>query len=222
MKLASFGKGDKSRYNHQKQLLRRDADSGGKMVANRREEKPQQYAPYAESSRRNGSFDEGRNREKSFAQVVKGKETISKQVEEKRQIIKIQPTGMEWLLRSAIAKIQMDVLVQKLQMANICDVQIRNMGGRSILLTFTSKDARDGAIKENWLKSWFYDVKQWEGEAASMERFAWLNCFGMPLNGWCSNLFRRIGEHWGSFIMTDDDTSSHASFDKGRVLIVTE
>lgn len=44
----------------------------------------------------------------------------------------------------------------------------------------------------------------------------------MPLNGWSFPNFKLIGDSWGEFIKMDDDTLHERSFDKGRILIVTD
>ncbi|KAI8563374.1 hypothetical protein RHMOL_Rhmol03G0107100 [Rhododendron molle] len=65
-------------------------------------------------------------------------------------------------------------------------------------------------------------TKPWNGESAQEERFAWVSCFGMPLNVWNVPSFRRIASIWGHFIEVDDNTLREVSFEKGRVLIATE
>lgn len=46
---------------------------------------------------------------------------------------------------------------------------------------------------EDWWKIWFEELKPWNGEAANEERFAWLLCFGMPLNGWSIPNLKLLG-----------------------------
>lgn len=64
----------------------------------------------------------------------------------------------------------------------IRDVQIKPIGGRFLILTLSNEEARDVAIKEKWLHYWFEEIKPWNGEAAKDERFAWITCYGMPVN----------------------------------------
>lgn len=55
-----------------------------------------------------------------------------------------------------------------------------------------------------------------------MERFVWIACYGMPFNAWQIPTFREIGDLWGQFIEVDENTLKEISYDKGRILIVTE
>lgn len=60
------------------------------------------------------------------------------------------------------------------------------------------------------------------GEAANEERFAWLLCYGMSLNGWSVPNFKIIGNAWGNFLQVDEPTLKEVSYEKGRLLIATE
>lgn len=82
------------------------------------------------------------------------------------------------------------------------------------------KSLNENSIK--WLEYWFDELKPWSGESANIERFAWLNCYGMPLNAWNLTTFREIGNHWGQFIEVDSNTLNEVSYEVGRVLIATD
>lgn len=99
---------------------------------------------------------------------------------------------------------------------------IKAIGGRFVLITFPNSESRDNALKEEWWKIWLEELSPWKGEAAKDERFAWLLCFGMPLNGWSTSNFKLIGDAWGSFLQTDEATLHEKSYEKGRILIATE
>lgn len=87
------------------------------------------------------------------------------------------------------------------------EAHFRAMGGRSVLITFQSPEARDSLIKVLWMNRWFDFVLPWTNEATSLERFVWLNCQGMPLNAWSTNTFKQIGEIWGYYISMEEETS---------------
>lgn len=97
--------------------------------------------------------------------------------------------------------------------------QFRSLGGREVLVTFPNQEKRDALIRHPWMNLWFESVKPWKGEPASFERFIWLTCRGVPLNGWNARTFQQIGEIWGHFIKLDEVTLRDESFAKGRVLI---
>lgn len=99
---------------------------------------------------------------------------------------------------------------------------IKAIGGRFVIITFQSPEVRDEIIKEEWLSTWFESIHPWSGESAKEERFAWLSCYGMPLNGWSIPNFKLIGDFWGEFLKVDDNTLYGDSFERGRILIATE
>ncbi|KAF7131755.1 hypothetical protein RHSIM_Rhsim09G0140400 [Rhododendron simsii] len=96
------------------------------------------------------------------------------------------------------------------------------MGGRYVIITFSSEERRNEILKEKWLELWFEEVNPWNGESANNERFVWVACYGMPLNAWNVPSFKDIGSIWGCFIEVDNDTLREVSFAEGRVLIATE
>ncbi|KAF7143126.1 hypothetical protein RHSIM_Rhsim05G0075400 [Rhododendron simsii] len=140
--------------------------------------------------------------------------------------IQLQPVGNGWLYRSAVGKlrrlcsvVEMEKIFKK---EKISDVQIKAMGGRFLVLTFPSKEIRDEIIQQQWLLGWFDEVKPWDGEQAKRERFAWIACYGMPLNVWNVPSFRAIGSKWGHFIEVDENALREKSYEKGRLLIATD
>lgn len=139
--------------------------------------------------------------------------------------INIQAVGSGRLLRSAVAKMRKLVPAENLEHVfkeegNI-KVQIKAIGGRFVIITFSDLACRDSIIKEKWVSNWFEEIKPWKGEQALEERFVWLACFGMPLNAWSYSTFKEIGEKWGQFLKTDEDTLNESSYVKARILIAT-
>lgn len=91
-----------------------------------------------------------------------------------------------------------------------------------MLLTCENKDIRDKLIQDKWLQKWFGEVKKWNGEAASLERFAWIDLVGLPLDIWSLKTFKSIGELWGHFISASNDALSDFSFSKASMLVATD
>lgn len=137
-----------------------------------------------------------------------------------------QTAGCGWLTRSAVAMIRRPISTEDLatifKREGISDIQIKAMGGRFVLIIFSDKETRDSTISQKWLLNWVEEIKQWNGEHASVERFAWISCFGMPLNAWSCQAFKDIGGCFGQFIQMDESTLKEKSFEKGRVLVATE
>ncbi|KAI8535208.1 hypothetical protein RHMOL_Rhmol10G0155800 [Rhododendron molle] len=167
----------------------------------------------------------GGNSGLSFAQVVGGESSKTGVVKEQSPILKIHPVGNGWLERSAMAILDRveSMMTLKVSFSSETDkvAQFRALGGRSVLITFQSKEVRDDLIKGPWMKRWFQEVKPWRREPASIERFVWLSCFGIPLNAWNTSTFKQIGEFWGCFMKVDKDTLRDSSFAQGFGVTLT-
>ncbi|KAI8528318.1 hypothetical protein RHMOL_Rhmol12G0140900 [Rhododendron molle] len=150
----------------------------------------------------------------------------SKRSPDRKVKLNIDSGGNGWLFRSGIAVLRRVVSMKSLNvsfsLATDGVAQFRPLGGREVLITFQSQECRDVFIRHPWMKLWFEAVKPWSSEPASLERFIWLNCRGVPLNGWNARTFQQIGEIWGFFIQVEDATLRDKSFAKGRVLIASK
>lgn len=138
----------------------------------------------------------------------------------------VKPLASEWLSRSAVVLLKdpstPDLVSKALDQANFPDVSVKSLGGLSMIFTFCSKEVRNLALSDSTLKDWFISLKPWNGESASLSRFVWLKCRGMPLQSWNINTFKLIGDYCGVFINTDVETALEHSYDVGRILISTD
>lgn len=138
----------------------------------------------------------------------------------------VKPIATEWLSRSAVVMLKSpstpELVSKALDHANFPDVSVKSLGGLSMILTFISKEIRDLALTNHTLKDWFFSFKPWNGESASLSRFVWIKCRGLPLQSWNLSTFRLIGDYCGVFINTDAETGLGLSYDIGRFLISTE
>ncbi|KAF7145661.1 hypothetical protein RHSIM_Rhsim04G0141400 [Rhododendron simsii] len=162
---------------------------------------------------------------KSYLQIVRGEKSKSEPNKEVEVCLKAEPAGNGWLHRSAVAILDRLVSMADLRVSFMNEIRqnvvIRAMGGRSVLITFASSEIRDDIIQTKVMQRWFVSVSPWKNEAASLERFVWLSCSGMPLNAWNDKNFKLIGELWGQYIQADDKTLRDEYFAKGRILIST-
>lgn len=156
---------------------------------------------------------------KSYAEILN---TSS----EKRITIKVRPIASSWLSNCAVVKLKNpstpEMIMNALLTAGIYNVEVKSMGGLYMLFIFISKDERNNALSNPTLKEWFAYFKPWNGEPASMSRFVWLKCRGVPIQAWNASTFKRIGESWGDFINLDEETMRELSYDIGRMLITTD
>lgn len=169
---------------------------------------------------------------RTYAQAIKGfpggkndeKRMEEGNFQEDRKLI-LKPEGNGWLYRSVVAKLRSLISIDdlKVQMAEmgVVNILVRAMGGRFVILTCNNKEEMGNLLKVKCLPRWFSEVKPWDGQAACIERFVWLRCFGIPLNGWSYNSFKAIGELWGTFISIDESTFRLSSFAVANVLVAT-
>lgn len=162
---------------------------------------------------------------RSYSDIIRG--DSSKGGDCNKFKLSVKSSGNGWLERSAVARLCRQVPLSKLQvsfsMSTNKVAQFRSLGGRAVLITFQSSEVRDGMIKDPWMKTWFEKVNPWRGEPACLERLVWLGCKGVPLSAsWNMSTFQEIGEMWGTYLQTDEQTLKDLSFVEGRVLIATE
>lgn len=131
-----------------------------------------------------------------------------------------------WLYKSVVAKIRRLVSTKNLVLVfkreGVQNVHIKAIAARFVISTFPETISRETIIKQKWVTNWFEDIKPWSGEQASEERFAWVSCFGMPLNAWSISTFKDIGSKWGDFIQVDDSTLQETSYVNGNILVATK
>ncbi|KAG5560446.1 hypothetical protein RHGRI_003682 [Rhododendron griersonianum] len=137
-----------------------------------------------------------RSRDCTFIQALKGEASTRNM--DQRIKLHIEACGNGWLFRSVVAVTNRVVSMSTLKVSFSKEtdevVQFRSLGGREVLVTFQSQDRRDTLTRHPWMKLWFASVKRWGGEPASLERFIWLRCRGVPLNGWNAKTFKQIGK----------------------------
>ncbi|WRX10493.1 protein of unknown function DUF4283 - like 3 [Theobroma cacao] len=98
------------------------------------------------------------------------------------------------------------------------------MGGKNVLLTFCMMEDFKAYTSEYraWLNLWFESVVPWKDAQPTSDKMIWLRIEGVPINLWTECLFREIGEQWGSYVFTDDDTAHRRRYDAARILIITK
>ncbi|KAH7843725.1 hypothetical protein Vadar_020084 [Vaccinium darrowii] len=104
------------------------------------------------------------------------------------------------------------------------DLQIRYLGGSSILITGKSLSAVETILNVDlaWASKYFYSLERWNGQILPPTRCVWLNCFGVPLNVWVAQTFHNIGKLWGDVLALDVYTIKGMAFDRGRIFVATE
>ena len=100
---------------------------------------------------------------------------------------------------------------------------IREMGAYKMLITFCSMESRDEALNERdeILKRHFDDIRVWSSEETCQTRRVWVEVFGVPLQAWTPENFKRIGEQWGTVVRCDNRIMQKSSFNSALILMDT-
>lgn len=133
----------------------------------------------------------------------------------------------EWLNRSVVARLNslrtMESILEALHCNGVPEVEVKDMGGLWVILTFPSPELMlslfDGG-ELSWMSRWFAEVHKWSPELPNIRRRnVWISCFGVPLHGW-----RRVDfpENWptlGGGDHVDEATIKGLSYAAGKVMI---
>ena len=134
---------------------------------------------------------------------------------------------MEELGRSAIGESVKPVDTQAVEEA-VKDIihsveKVRQMGAYKVLLTFNSIKNKDDFLgrDESTLRGYFAEVRNWTMKEVCQTRCTWVECFGVPIHGWCEENFRRIAEQLGTVVQCDNQVAQMSHFNSAKVLIDT-
>ncbi|GLT29949.1 hypothetical protein SLA2020_047780 [Shorea laevis] len=185
---------------------------------------------------------------KSYADAVKGKERaaegtgllgkrwtpkkngrVNDEQSELEEVLECQPSAEneEWLKNCYVGQIHrleaLTELKDKIMIEGFFSINITPMGGNLVLIHSEDEGEVMNLVKEGseWIGEWFKDIKPWSPKEVAKERSTWLQCFGVPLNIWNEELFKRIGIRYGSVIEVDRLTVLRKRLDVGRVCIST-
>ncbi|KAL7175568.1 hypothetical protein ACSBR2_029214 [Camellia fascicularis] len=161
---------------------------------------------------------------RSFAEVIKGAEPSYQPV----TTIKVDEIGNGWLYESMIMRLKTPYSVLQVRKEIINkgakNILVRKRGGRDAIISFSSKEEMVSKMTlfKSWIHDWCEYITEWRsGMYLQQERCVWVTFYGVPLNLWNSDSFRKIGRLWGEVVLLNGDVSSPKSFHCGRFKIVT-
>lgn len=133
--------------------------------------------------------------------------------------------NISWLVGSYVGTTVNHAVVQHIQKyltkEGLFNLVATPMGGDMVLLT--AKDNFDvlSLLSEvgECLENVFSDIKPWEPHLVPRVRTVWLRVTRVPVHAWGEDFFRFISHLVGNFIYLDEDTSSKARLDVGRLLV---
>ncbi|KAL7214948.1 hypothetical protein ACSBR1_027180 [Camellia fascicularis] len=161
---------------------------------------------------------------RSFVKVLKGVEKRGTTMTP----IEVKEIGNGWLYLSKIMRLKLQYsnmeLKEELNNRDLSDVVVRRGGGMDVIITFKSKEelrSKESVLNAGFHKWCEYIIDWAPGLHLDQERLVWLSCYGIPLNLWNSDTFRKIGKAWGELVNFDEDVCEPSSFSCGRIKIVT-
>ncbi|GMP40634.1 hypothetical protein CsSME_00011001 [Camellia sinensis var. sinensis] len=161
----------------------------------------------------------------SFAQVVSGKGSGTNAT----LTVKVYEVGNGWLYSSVFVRLKPlycgAEFKSELKTRGMEDIEVREGGGRDIVLSFPSVENMHEKLKlmETWVQDWAESVTEWkQGMSIAQQRDVWLSCYGVSLNVWNNNTFFSIGRLWGEVTSLADETSNMDNLICGKVRIVTK
>ena len=145
--------------------------------------------------------------------------------EEVNYDLEIPKSEMEWLDRSAIARIR-----GSLHFNEICKALVREgikcqlcpTGGVSVLLIFESKEEMVIQLNGAKVSGWFDCICPWNSSPMKREVAVWVSLEDVPLLIWHEKFFTSLGNRWGSFVCFDECTLNRKRFDTARFLVLVE
>lgn len=120
----------------------------------------------------------------------------------------------------------MESIKDALHCKGVPGIDVRDMGGLRVALTFSSVEQMEFLFNGgelSWLNTWIEDATRWSPDLMVQRRSnVWISVYGVPLHGWSCATFIKIAQRWGEIIHVDETTVKGLSFAAGKVMIATE
>ncbi|KAK3173904.1 hypothetical protein Dsin_032545 [Dipteronia sinensis] len=95
------------------------------------------------------------------------------------------------------------------------------LSDKRILWSLETEFEKEGFIRNRFF--WddrFVSIERWSKTFSPFSRLAWIEVFGIPLDCWCSDFFKKLGNLLGSYLTAEEDTFSNIKrLDRGRMLV---
>ncbi|KAK1548763.1 hypothetical protein Q3G72_035111 [Acer saccharum] len=87
--------------------------------------------------------------------------------------------------------------------------------------TFKSDCEREGFIRNGlFWRECFSSITCWKFSPVESSRLIWVDVYGVSIDCWSKEFFRRIGGQVGETVWVDEETSGRTRLDKGRILVL--
>jgi hypothetical protein len=118
---------------------------------------------------------------------------------------------------------EMSRIQTTLFMEGFQSIKVTSMGGNMALLRSPVEGDVQRLLrsKNECLSFYFTHLKPWNPGLLAAQREVWIQVYGIPLHVWGDNLFKMVGNKFGSFVDYDMETATMARFDVARLKIIT-
>ena len=102
-------------------------------------------------------------------------------------------------------------------------MKVSRLGRKKVLVSFPSLEASSslgGSIFN--LNQAFISLERWVPSQSVSSREVWVHCFGVPLYGWDSEIFKAIGGKVGEVVEIARETVEKLNLQFGRVRLKTD
>ncbi|KAK1580906.1 hypothetical protein Q3G72_001236 [Acer saccharum] len=130
----------------------------------------------------------------------------------------------EWLMRSTVGELKefsnIELVNKKLETRGFIYSSVY-LGGKSVMWTFESNCKREGFIRNGlFWRECFSSMTCWKFSPVGSSRLIWVDVYGVSIDCWSKEFFRRIGGQMGETVWVDEETSGRTRLDKGRILVL--
>ncbi|XXG57454.1 hypothetical protein AAC387_Pa03g4601 [Persea americana] len=102
-------------------------------------------------------------------------------------------------------------------------VKVATLGGRRVLVSFPNLEEFSLLLDNPKAASnqVFVSLQRWVPEPSTSLRKVWLQCFGVPLQGWSAEVLESIGRKVGDVVEVGPEMLNKSSLEFGRICVQT-
>lgn len=167
----------------------------------------------------------------SYKEVLSGSSLSNNHIQGSSKTVMLAPSESlaekSWLKSSLVGEVKTFTNAGNLQVIlkelGVPDVQVRYLGGVSMMMTFDNSELANEFLLnrlEDWKKIFTYLVV-WDGTYNQEERFLWLIIKGVPVSLWDPITFDIVGNSFGNVVIPSGASvlSKDLSYDRVGILV---
>jgi hypothetical protein len=132
---------------------------------------------------------------------------------------------LSFLTRSLVGYLKTEVkllsLMDCLVLHGLHDISVCPLGGGLVLISSKIEGLTLSLFDhdKSWWGDWFSKIEPWSPGITACRREVWLSCWGVPIQCWGIDIFRKIANSFGVFVMMDESTIQETNFERGRIKV---